>query len=48
MLSIIREHYGPGYADDEEVAKLQAKLSIMYEAKAKAEGLTTRLKPKES
>ena len=31
LLSLMREKYGSGYADDPEVAALQARLSIMLE-----------------
>lgn len=45
IMALISEKYGRGYAEDKKVASLQAKLSIMAEAKirtaeaiAKAEG----------
>lgn len=33
ILEALREKYGPGYADDPKIGRLQAKLSIMLEAK---------------
>lgn len=39
MLDIIREAHGPGYADDAQISQLQAKLSIMLEAKLRVKGV---------
>lgn len=36
ILEIMREHLGPGYAEGED-GKIQAKLSMMVEAKTRAE-----------
>ncbi len=44
ILELLAEKYGHyGYADDEEVARLQAKLSMMLEAKSKTADLRKTL-----
>ncbi len=42
ILDALSDKYGPGYSDDEAVGRLQAKLSIMLEAKTKTEGQLRR------
>jgi len=37
ILEALREKYGPGYSDNQEIGKLQAKLSIPMEMMSKKE-----------
>ena len=37
ILELIKEKYGPGYAEDRTIGTLQAKLYIMLELQTKAE-----------
>ena len=37
ILEALHEKYGPGYSDDPEIGKLQAKLSVLQEMVGKKE-----------
>lgn len=43
ILDALRDNYGPGYAEDPAVGKLQAKLSMMEQALASVAALQNKV-----